>query len=177
MEFRLLGEYSCGPAAGRWTRHAPPQPVLARSRGRRPAGPIETLVDRGEWRRRRGRNVLYSHLSRIRQLLRAVAPGSSDALWVCLGRRPVHDDVHRFSDWGQRSRATMWTCRGSGRGPGSVARQPAAASAEVGDHVRDRLAPRRLDAAFSGPRRRYDGDRRGDLLIPTGGRVPAERAA
>ena len=127
MELRLLGEVQV-LAAGRLLDAGPPRQqcvlgALAVDAGR--PVPIETLVDRvwGDEPPAEARNVLYSHLSRIRQLLRQ-ATGLGDEPPVRLERRhagyvldiePDLVDLHRFtrlSDQGRdQSRGTAERAR------------------------------------------------------------------
>jgi DNA-binding SARP family transcriptional activator len=108
MEFRLLGEVQVF-AAGRVLDAGTPRQqavlaALAVDPGR--AVPIETLIDRvwGDEPPAGARNVLYSHLSRIRQLLKQAA-GPGDGTAARLERRhagyvliidPDLVDLHRF---------------------------------------------------------------------------------
>lgn len=77
MEIRLLGEARRSPRAGRSTWARPgSRRCLRRSRWTRGGrGAVETLIDRvwGDEPPAEARSVLYSHLSRIRQLLRQAA--------------------------------------------------------------------------------------------------------
>ncbi|MET9913483.1 BTAD domain-containing putative transcriptional regulator [Streptomyces sp. NPDC006476] len=108
MEFRLLGEVQV-LAAGRPLDAGPPrqQAVLAALAvdAGRPV-PIEALIDRvwGEAAPVEARNVLYSHLSRLRHVFREAAT-LGDGVTVRLERRhagyvlhvdPDRVDVHRF---------------------------------------------------------------------------------
>jgi DNA-binding SARP family transcriptional activator/tetratricopeptide (TPR) repeat protein len=127
VELRLLGEVQV-LAGGRLLDAGPPRQqcvlgALAVDAGR--PVPIETLVDRvwGDEPPAEARNVLYSHLSRIRQLLRQAA-GLGDEPTVRLERRhagyvldiePDLVDLHRFtrlSDQGRdQSRGTAERAR------------------------------------------------------------------
>jgi DNA-binding SARP family transcriptional activator/tetratricopeptide (TPR) repeat protein len=118
MEIRLLGEIQA-VAAGRLLDVGTPRQqavlaALAVDPGR--PVPIETLIDRvwGDEPPAEARNVLYSHLSRIRQLLRQAA-GLRDGTAVRLERRhagyvldidPDLVDLHLF-----------WRLAGQGRDP------------------------------------------------------------
>ena len=166
MEFRLLGEVQVR-AAGRLLDVGPPRQqavlaALALDPGR--PVPIETLIDRvwGDEPPAEARNVLYSHLSRIRQLFKQAAALGDDTT-VRLERRhagyvldvdPDLVDLHRFgrlADQGRDpSRTNAERASALTRALGLWRGTPAAAlSGEWVENVRESWSRRRLDAAVN----------------------------
>jgi DNA-binding SARP family transcriptional activator/tetratricopeptide (TPR) repeat protein len=162
MEFRLLGEVQVF-AAGRLLDVGTPRQqavlaALAVDPGR--PVPIETLIDRvwGDEPPAEARNVLYSHLSRIRQLFKQAA-GLGDGTAVRLERRhagyvltidPDLVDLHRFgrlADQGRDpSRTNAERASALAEALGLWRGTPAAAlSGEWVANVRESWHRRRLD--------------------------------
>jgi DNA-binding SARP family transcriptional activator/tetratricopeptide (TPR) repeat protein len=166
MEIRLLGEVQVR-AAGRLLDVGTPRQqavlaALAADPGR--PVPIEALIDRvwGDEPPAEVRNVLYSHLSRIRQLLRQAA-GLGDEAVVRLERRhagyvldidPELVDLHRFGRLADQGRdpsrtnderaSALTEALALWRGP------PAAAlPGQWAENVRESWSRRRLDAAVA----------------------------
>jgi DNA-binding SARP family transcriptional activator len=113
VEFRLLGEMELW-AAGQLLEVGAPrlQAVLAAlvvDAGRPVA--IETLIDRvwGETPPAEVRNVLYSHLSRIRRLLRRVTLAGGPSVRIERRHAGLRWRVPRPSRWGCGS--GCWVCR------------------------------------------------------------------
>ena len=112
MEFRLFGEVRLHVAGRRLDAGTPRQQAvlaaLAIDAGR--PVPIETLVDRvwGENPPEQARNVLYSHLSRIRRLLEQ--PGETPIARRTAGYVLLADpdavDLHRFTRLTERGKDT-----------------------------------------------------------------------
>ena len=166
MEFRLLGEVQV-LAAGRILDVGTPRQqavlaALAVDPGR--PVPIETLVDRvwGDEPPAMARNVLYSHLSRIRRLLRQAADGGGDdGTAVRLERRPAGYvltidpdliDLHRFRRLADQGRDPSRTNaeRASALAEALGLWRGTPASALPGEwvaNVRESWRLRRLDAA------------------------------
>ena len=143
MDFRLLGEVQVLAAGRPLDAGTPRQQAVLAALAVDPGRPvaIETLVDRvwGDEPPAEARNVLYSHISRIRQLLKQAAV-LDDAPAVRLGRRhagyvldvdPDLVDLHRFASLagqgsdpspaggrpGGRVRARRWPCGAARRWP------------------------------------------------------------
>jgi DNA-binding SARP family transcriptional activator/tetratricopeptide (TPR) repeat protein len=116
MEFRLLGEIQVLAAGRSLDLGAPRQQAVLAALAVEPGRPvpIELLVDRvwGDDPPAEPRNVLYSHLSRIRQLLRQAASLGDDAAGSLERRHagyvldvdPALVDSHRFAQLADRGR-------------------------------------------------------------------------
>ena len=197
MEFRLLGEVQVR-AAGRLLDVGTPRQqavlaALAVDPGR--PVPIETLIDRvwGDEPPAEARNVLYSHLSRIRQLLKQAADLGDDtagaaraaARRVRARHRPGPGRPAPVRAPGRPgSRPVAHECRTGERargGVGPVARHPGGrAVGRVGGERTRELAPappgrrRPLGARRASARPRRGGDQH---VARPDHRVPARRAA
>ncbi|WP_367325635.1 BTAD domain-containing putative transcriptional regulator [Streptomyces sp. HUAS ZL42] len=164
MEFRLLGEVQVLAADRPLDAGTPRQQAVLAALAVDPGRPvpIETLIDRiwGEDPPAEARNVLYSHLSRIRQLFKQAA-ALGDGAAVRLERRhagyvldidPGLVDLHRFGRLADQGRAPSSTeadrasvlaeALGLWRGT-----PLAALTGEWAANVRESCHRRRLDAA------------------------------
>lgn len=172
MEFRLFGELQLLAEGRSLDLGAPRQQTvlaaLAVDAGR--PVPIETLIDR-VWDRdppAEARNILYSHLSRIRRLLaRTTARLDRRSAGYVLDVDPDSVDLHRFARLVERSRTasgaeragllaealTLW------RGP-----PLAGLAGEWAARLRADWQRRRLDAAVSWAEAELDLNRTGAVL-------------
>ncbi len=164
MEFQLLGEVRVRAAGQLLDVGTPRQQAVLAALALDPGRPvpIETLIDRvwGDEPPAEARNVLYSHLSRIRQLFKQAADLGDDTA-VRLERRhagyvldidPELVDVHRFgrlTDQGRDpSRTNAERARALAEALGLWRGIPAAGLAgEWVENVRESWSRRRLDAA------------------------------
>ena len=164
MEFRLLGEVQVSAAGRILDVGTPRQQAVLAALAVDPGRPvsIETLIDRvwGDEPPTEARNVLYSHVSRIRQLLKQAA-GLGDGTAVRLERRhagyvltidPDLVDLHRFgrlADQGRDpSRTSAERASALAEALGLWRGTPVAAlSGEWAASVRQSWHRRRLDAA------------------------------
>src|SRR5450755_3255889 len=164
MEFRLLGEVQVSAAGRILDVGTPRQQAVLAALAVDPGRPvsIETLIDRvwGDEPPTEARNVLYSHVSRIRQLLKQAA-GLGDGTAVRLERRhagyvltidPDLVDLHRFgrlADQGRDpSRTSAERASALAEALGLWRGTPVTAlSGEWVANVRESWHRRRLDAA------------------------------
>lgn len=164
MEFRLLGEVQLLAAGRSLDVGTPRQQAVLAALAVAPAQPvpIEALIDRvwGDEPPAGARNVLYSHLSRIRQLLRQAA-SLGDDLPAQLDRRhagyvldidPDRVDLHRFvrlSDAGRDPSRTIAERSSALAEALSLWRGPpvAALPGEWAENIRQSWHRRRVDAA------------------------------
>ncbi|SMD07968.1 AfsR/SARP family transcriptional regulator [Kibdelosporangium aridum] len=153
MEFRLFGEVQLR-AGGKLADVGTPRQQAVLAALLVDAGkpvPIETLIDRvwNETPPAEVRNVLYSHLSRIRRLLKDTARLERRPAGYVLDVPPGSVDMHRFWQLVEQSKdlsdtdkaATLAEALALWRGP-----PLAGVQGEWVDQVRDRWSRRRLDA-------------------------------